>query len=174
METLTSTGDIDTLVSATTEQRGVLTADDLRDVDQAILAYLDDAPVTPAYARKRLEQDGDEYSRGYVQQRLARLEEHHHVENLLDVGLYKLVDDPRSDTPPDDESLEQLRADRDGLQNQLAECLEELEDCREQLDQADAPDVDIEGAREALQRASPDAWSSVEDAAMYLGVETDD
>lgn len=76
----------------------MLEDDDLREVDRRILAYLSERTITPAYARKRLTNAGEEYSRGYVQQRLARLEEHDHVENLLDSGLYELVDDPREDT----------------------------------------------------------------------------
>lgn len=74
----------------------MLTPDDLREVDEALLDYLGDGRVTPAYARHRLTTDevGD-YSRGYVQQRLARLEEHDHAENLFDTGLYQLVTDPR-------------------------------------------------------------------------------
>jgi len=75
----------------------MLEDDDLREVDRRILAYLSERALTPAYARKRLTDAGEEYSRGYVQQRLARLEEHDHVENLLDSGLYELVDDPREE-----------------------------------------------------------------------------
>jgi len=73
----------------------MLTANDLRTVDEQILEYLEEGRVTPAYVRRRLKDDVDEYSRGYVQQRLARLEEHSHVENLFGTGLYELVDDPR-------------------------------------------------------------------------------
>jgi len=73
----------------------MLTTDDLRDVDRDVLAFLDEGRVTPAYVRKRLMESGKEYSRGYVQQRLGRLEEHNHVDNLLETGLYELVDDPR-------------------------------------------------------------------------------
>jgi len=71
--------------------------DDLREVDEQLLDYLEDGRITPAYARLRLKDDVDEYSRGYVQQRLSRLEEHQHVENLYDVGLYELVEDPRGE-----------------------------------------------------------------------------
>lgn len=66
----------------------------LRDVDRDILALLREGRVTPRYARERLKRAGDEYTRGYVQQRLARFEEHGHVENLFETGLYELVDDP--------------------------------------------------------------------------------
>jgi len=73
----------------------MLTQDDLRKVDSYLLDYLTEGRLTPAYARKRLVDDVDEYSRGYVQQRLKRLEEHSHVDNLFNTGLYELADDPR-------------------------------------------------------------------------------
>lgn len=74
----------------------MLDPSDLRSVDEEILGYLTEGRVTPAYVRERLIEDGvDEYSRGYVQQRLARLVEHDHAANLYDTGLYELVDDPR-------------------------------------------------------------------------------
>lgn len=75
----------------------MLGPDDLREpVDGALLDLLVEGRVTPRYARERLDVDGvDDYSRSYVQQRLARLEEHSHVDNLLDMGIYELVDDPR-------------------------------------------------------------------------------
>lgn len=92
--TITSLVHISRFVSVTAEQSGMLSADDLRDVDCSLLEYLREGRVTPAYARKRLESEGKEYSRGYVQQRLARFEEHGHVENLLDSGLYNLHNDP--------------------------------------------------------------------------------
>ena len=68
-------------------------------VDIAILDLLTEGRVTPRYACDRLDRDGiGDYSRSYVQQRLARLEEHSHVCNLLECGLYELVDDPRENT----------------------------------------------------------------------------
>lgn len=86
-------------MNATTDTPRMLNDGDLRTVDRAILGYLREGRVTPAYARARLEEDGvGEYSRGYVQQRLARFEEHDHARNLYDTGLYELVSDPREDT----------------------------------------------------------------------------
>lgn len=83
----------------------MLDPEDLRDVDQEILDYLREGRVTPAYARARLtDEDVGEYSRGYVQQRLARLEEHDHVVNLFDVGLYQLTHDPCERTAQTDGS----------------------------------------------------------------------
>ena len=87
-----------TLVSQAIDSGGMLGPEDLRSIDRTIVSYLAEGRVTPAYARMRLvEEGGDEYSRGYVQQRLARLEEHQHVVNLLGTGLYELRDDPRDD-----------------------------------------------------------------------------
>jgi len=73
----------------------MLDADQLRDIDRQLLNYLDGGRVTPVYCRRRLADDLDEYSRGYVQERLARLVEHGHAVNLRGCGLYELVDDPR-------------------------------------------------------------------------------
>ncbi|WP_436933709.1 hypothetical protein [Halovenus marina] len=76
----------------------MLNPGDLNEMDRQLLAYLSDGRVTPAYARARLDdEDVGDYSRGYVQQRLARLVEHSHATNLYDTGLYELVDDPRED-----------------------------------------------------------------------------
>lgn len=100
---LTVAAHIGILVSATTDRGGMLTDDDLRPVDRQIVAYLDEGRVTPAYTRERLaDDDAGDYSRGYVQQRLARLEEHSHVTNLFETGLYELVDDPREDADEPD------------------------------------------------------------------------
>jgi hypothetical protein len=85
-----------------------LTPDQLRAVDERLADYLADGRVTPAYARARLADDGvGDYSRGYVQQRLARLEEHSHATNLYDTGLYELVSDPRADTQQDADTDDQ-------------------------------------------------------------------
>ncbi len=76
-----SAADVVILVMAVTEQPPMLENDDLRDVDQTILSYMDDGRVTPVYCKKRLSDDGMDYSRGYVQERLSRLVEHDHAEN---------------------------------------------------------------------------------------------
>lgn len=75
-----------------------LSDDDLRDIDRILLDYLREGRVTPAYARDRIldETDRDSITSTYLGQRLQRLEEHGHVENLYDVGLYELMTDPRS------------------------------------------------------------------------------
>ncbi len=73
-----------------------LDADDLRDVDRDLLDYLREGRVTPAYARDRMiDEEKREVTSTYLGQRLQRLEEHDHVRNLYDNGLYELVDDPR-------------------------------------------------------------------------------
>lgn len=98
MQTFTTLAYIGGFVSRTTNSAGMLDPEDLRDVDEALVGYLREGRVTPAYARQRLiNDDFQEYSRGYVQQRLARLEEHSHAENLFGVGLYELRSDPREE-----------------------------------------------------------------------------
>lgn len=71
-----------------------LSEDNLRDIDRELLDYLREGRVTPAYARKRLaDETGQEVTGAYIGQRLQRFEEHGHVENLYDVGLYALRED---------------------------------------------------------------------------------
>jgi hypothetical protein len=41
----------------------------------------------------------DQITSTYCGQRLQRLEKHGHVQNLMDTGLYELVDDPREQDP---------------------------------------------------------------------------
>ena len=95
-------------MSTATNTPDVLSSGDLRDVDERLLDYLREGRVTPAHARERLmSDDGEEYSRGYVQQRLSRLEEHGHATNLGG-GLYELVDDPREDIDQEDD-VEELK-----------------------------------------------------------------
>jgi len=70
--------------------------EDLRAIDRDLLGYLAEGRVTPVYARDRMEEEGErDVTSTYVGQRLKRFAEHGHVENLLDTGLYELVDDPR-------------------------------------------------------------------------------
>lgn len=90
-----ASADIVTLVMALAEPPGMLDDGQLRDVDRTLLSFMDEHPVTPVYCKKRLAEMGQEYSRGYIQERLARLVEHNHAENLLDTGMYALTDDPR-------------------------------------------------------------------------------
>jgi hypothetical protein len=90
---------------AATDQPDVLSPDQLRPVDRAILSYLREGRVTPHYCRERVDDEKEEwgiekdgkYSRGYIQQRLGKLVEHGHARNLRDTGLYELVDDPEVD-----------------------------------------------------------------------------
>jgi len=121
-------------VSTAPNTPDVLGPDELRAVDDLLLDYLHEGRVTPAHARERLTSDtGEEYSRGYIQQRLSRLEEHSHATNLGG-GLYELVDDPRVDgTPTDDVDLDALR--------------EAIADTREAYE-----DVDGDGVRDGLSR----------------------
>lgn len=70
---------------------------ELRDIDRWILDYLQEKQcVTPVYCRERVRDDhGQEVTSTYCGQRLQRLAEHGHAENLSGVGLYELVSDPR-------------------------------------------------------------------------------
>ena len=74
-----------------------LDADDLNEMDGRILDYLADGRATPTLVRRLLEHDEIEVSRQYINQRMKRLEEHEHIRNLLDTGVYELVDDPRKE-----------------------------------------------------------------------------
>lgn len=81
---------------ASVSQRDVIDPESLREIDEVLLNYLGERCVTPAYCRLRMaDQKEMEYTRGYVQERLAKLAEHGHASNLYDSGLYELQDDPR-------------------------------------------------------------------------------
>lgn len=69
----------------------MLQPDDLNSTDKEILSELDDGRVTPAFVASRCDVD-----RSYISQRLIRLAEHGHVDELVR-GLYELIDDPRED-----------------------------------------------------------------------------
>lgn len=73
-----------------------LSRDELNEVDEKILDVLADGRATPTLVRKMLEESGIDVSRQYINQRMKRLSEHEHMENLLDTGVYELVTDPRN------------------------------------------------------------------------------
>jgi hypothetical protein len=75
-----------------------LDAGDLNEMDQNILDYLAEGRATPTLIRRLLERDDVEVSRQYINQRMKRLAEHDHIENLLDTGVYELREDPREVT----------------------------------------------------------------------------
>ena len=72
-----------------------LSEKDLREIDQILLEYLREGRVTPVYARERIldEKKRDKITSTYLSQRLQRLEEHNHVQNLYNTGLYKISKD---------------------------------------------------------------------------------
>lgn len=72
-----------------------LPSEKLNDVDKLILDELADGRATPSLVQQCLADDGNEFSRQYVNKRMRRLAEHEHIENLFDTGVYELVDDPR-------------------------------------------------------------------------------
>ncbi len=68
----------------------------LNDLDEAILDLLAEGRATPTLLREELaEREIREVSRQYISSRLSRLQEHGHVRNLRETGVYELVDDPR-------------------------------------------------------------------------------
>ena len=75
----------------------VLEPRQLNEADQEILDELHEGRASPSYLS---EQTGVEQT--YINQRLRRLDEHGHVENLAR-GLWELVDDPRDDVNQADE-----------------------------------------------------------------------
>jgi len=81
---------------ATSNREAVtLDADDLNDWDRRILTYLRDGRATPGLVRKLAVEDGQgPITRQYINGRMKRLEEHEHLRNLHDSGVYELVDDP--------------------------------------------------------------------------------
>ncbi|WP_089384255.1 hypothetical protein [Halorubrum vacuolatum] len=72
-----------------------LTEDELNELDEKILNVLTDGRATPTLIKKILEDRGTEVSRQYINQRMKRLSEHDHIENVFDTGVYELVTDPR-------------------------------------------------------------------------------
>lgn len=79
--------------------RRMLKEDGLREIDRHLLDFLQESRITPVYARERITDDGirKNITNEYLQQRLKRFEEHGHVRNLYDIGLYELVSDPREE-----------------------------------------------------------------------------
>jgi len=72
-----------------------LSEDELNELDNKILDVLADGRATPTLLKRIFEERGTEVSRQYVNQRLKRLSEHDHIENLFDTGVYELLTDPR-------------------------------------------------------------------------------
>ena len=64
----------------------------LNDADDAILEEIRKGRVTAAFLSERID-----WSRGYITQRLRRLEEHGYVTNLENTGLYELTNNPRDE-----------------------------------------------------------------------------
>ena len=61
----------------------------LSETDDRIIEILQEGRNVPANIAEELD-----FSRGYIQQRLKRLEEHGYVTNI-GRGVYELIDDPR-------------------------------------------------------------------------------
>lgn len=70
----------------------------LNQTDRLILDYLsEEGRATPAILEEIVAERGrgDTVSRSYINQRLVRLAEHEHVENVRGKGVYEFVSDPR-------------------------------------------------------------------------------
>lgn len=95
---------------ATSNREAVtLDAEDLNDWDRRILTYLRDGRATPGLVRKLAIEDGQgPITRQYINGRMKRLEEHEHLQNLHDSGVYELVDDPevQKEQPANDGGFE--------------------------------------------------------------------
>jgi hypothetical protein len=72
-----------------------LREDELNELDNEILDVLANGRATPTLLKRIFEEDGIDVSRQYINQRLTRLSEHNHIENLFDTGVYELATDPR-------------------------------------------------------------------------------
>jgi len=75
-----------------------LEEDELNELDDRILDALANGRATPTLLKKIFEKDGTDVSRQYINQRMKRLSEHDHIDNLFDTGVYELISDPRSNT----------------------------------------------------------------------------
>lgn len=133
-------------MSVTTDR--VLNSDQLNDTDGQLLDVLAAGRVTPTFAA---EEAG--VSREYASDRLKRLTEHGNVEKVAP-GLYELRYDPRDDAAdaPDEAyrlraAVDDLQAERDALERDLAAARERIEHLEEQDRQAA---VDADRARQAL------------------------
>jgi hypothetical protein len=74
-----------------------LAEDELNELDKRILNALANGRATPTLLKKMFEKNGTDVSRQYINQRMKRLSEHSHIENLFDTGVYELTSDPRND-----------------------------------------------------------------------------
>jgi repressor of nif and glnA expression len=68
----------------------------LNEADSLILDYLSDAGrATPSLLKEvLLDEHGKDVSSQYINQRLVRLEEHRHVRNVRDTGVYEIEENP--------------------------------------------------------------------------------
>ena len=129
----------------------VLEPRQLNEADREILDELHEGRASPSYLS---EQTGVEQT--YINQRLRRLDEHGHVENLAR-GLWELVDDPRDEAGQEDD-VEELRARIAELEAQIESAREWAEATLEALER-----VDGEGAAENA-RATVEALEEIDEA----------
>lgn len=103
-------------MASSNRQAVTLEDDDLNDWDRHILDYLHDGRATPGLVRKMLIRDGvtDSITRQYINGRMTRLEEHDHLTNILDSGVYELANDPRDSFVPTTFHCDRCDVDLDG------------------------------------------------------------
>ncbi|MFC7071726.1 hypothetical protein ACFQJ7_09775 [Halovenus rubra] len=78
----------------------VLDETKLNEKDKIILDYLTtEGRATPAILEEVIAEqtEGGGVSRSYINQRLVRLAEHHHIKNIRGKGVYEFVSDPRAE-----------------------------------------------------------------------------
>ena len=98
----------------------VLEPRQLNEADREILDELHEGRASPSYLS---EQTGVEQT--YINQRLRRLDEHGHVENLAR-GLWELINDPRDDSASEsdvEELKRHVRSAGDAIEEQDVDAL---------------------------------------------------
>lgn len=81
-------------------ERVALDTERLNQTDRILLDYLgDEGRATPAILEEVVAERGrgKTVSRSYINQRLVRLREHGHINNVREKGVYELVNDPRGE-----------------------------------------------------------------------------
>ncbi|WP_218055091.1 winged helix-turn-helix domain-containing protein [Haloparvum sedimenti] len=126
----------------------------LNEADRKILDELREGRASPSYLAERT---GVEQT--YINQRLRRLDEHGHVENLAR-GLWELVDDPRDDVDRADATADDVAE----LEREVADLQARIESAQEWLEATIEAITNVNGAEaEENARAAQAALKGDED-----------
>lgn len=130
----------------------VLEPRQLNDADEKILDELHRGRGSPSFLAERTDVE-----QTYINQRLRRLDEHGHVENLSR-GLWELVDDPRDDVDAGDEDdlrgrLQDALEARDDAQARAERLADEVADLEDQADTGALDEADVERIRSGVDAA---------------------